>query len=196
MQWDLHPPSPGDPRSNTCQRPGLHHRLIFHHHGQTLGCYHTTQNTDGVCLLGAPVGSTAFCDHFCLEQIDVVKSDITKLHACVRNLQMPLHLFTMCAIQHLPHLLGNDINLPLDYEAEHWEEWNAPLTEAIDSMVEDFLCTLMLLDHIPTWVISIARVAVGKGGLCILHASTRAVPDFVVANVQMQKLRSQGYLHP
>ena len=138
--------------------------------------------TTGVRLLGTPVGSAAFALEFFKKQVEVVRTSAARLHAQIPDLQTRLRMFTQCVIQKLPHLLAADVMhfLPLDYEAHHWEEWNGHLVDDIDTQIDSFMCTLLSIPSLPSYSRKIAQLCIGNGGLSILDASARAVPDFAL----------------
>ena len=138
--------------------------------------------TSGFRLLGTPVGSPEFAEEFFEEQLKEVRRNIASLHAGVPDLQTRLRMFTQCIIQKLPHLLGADImhRLPMDFQAEGWQQWNGPLTSEIDKLVRQFLATIAGRETIPEYAALIAQLSVAHGGLGILYAGQRAAPDFVL----------------
>ncbi len=63
----------------------------------------------------------------------------------------------MCLIQKLPHLLSSNVMYPLPHDDPNppWEEWNGPLTQATDKILQHFLSTLLDHDTIPKYAIYI-----------------------------------------
>ena len=64
----------------------------------------TVEITTGIRFLGAPVGSQTFAEAFLLEAMDRTRTDSSKLHAKITDLQTRLRLFEQCVIEQLPHL--------------------------------------------------------------------------------------------
>ena len=104
-------------------------------------------------------------------------------------------MFIQCVIQKLPHLLAADVMhfLPLDYEAHHWEEWEGHLVKDIDHQISSFLSTLLEIPSLPVHALNIAQLTIGSGGLSILNASARAVPDFALTMAKAMRCASAGF---
>ena len=151
--------------------------------------------TTGFRLLGSPVGSAEFAEKFFLERVAEVNDIVSKLHSNVPDLQTRMRLFTQCVITKTPHLLGADImhNLPLNFEGVHWQEWNGPLTQQIDTLIHDFLATLLGQESIPQYSMNIGHVGTGRGGLGLLYSSHRAAPDFVLTMAKSMRYAAQGF---
>mmetsp|Transcript_18973 Transcript_18973/g.34190 ORF Transcript_18973/g.34190 Transcript_18973/m.34190 type:complete len:1170 (+) Transcript_18973:5063-8572(+) len=148
----------------------------------------------GYRLLGAPVGSAQFAMEFFDQQLLAVETNAAALTARVPNLQTRLRLFAQCTIQKVPHLLGAEVMhlLPMDYNAHHWEEWNGPLTARVDGQIASFLGDLTGR-AIPQATLMISQISVADGGLGLLNASARAIPDFVLTMAMAMRHASQGF---
>jgi len=151
--------------------------------------------TSGFRLLGSPVGSASFAKHFFVKQIKIVSDNTQHLAANVPDLHTRLRLFSQCVIQKLPHLLGIDVmhHLPSSYDGHHWEEWQGPVVQGIGSAITDFLNTLLSFDSLPLYALQIAQLSLAKGGLNLLNASARAIPDFVLSMAKAMRNAGQGF---
>jgi CDP-diacylglycerol pyrophosphatase len=55
--------------------------------------------TDGLRVLGAPIGLTEFCQNFIMKALQRAQSDTTKLLTSLDDLQTTLRILSMCARQ-------------------------------------------------------------------------------------------------
>jgi hypothetical protein len=109
--------------------------------------------THGFCLLGHPLGSATFANKFFTKCISVVKKCIISLNNSISDQQTKLCLFSHCIIQKIPPLLSSDVlyHLPTNNPDPPWEEWNGPLTNATDKILQPFLQTLLNVQHLPNY---------------------------------------------
>jgi hypothetical protein len=138
--------------------------------------------TTGFQLLGHPVESPGFATEFFTSHINNVKECLVSMSNSITNEQTKLRLFSQCLLQKLPHFLASDIlyNLPTDDPNPHWEQWNGPLTSAIEDIITTFLSTLLDLPSTPSYAILISQLSLCAGGLGILCPCSRAAPDFII----------------
>jgi len=123
-----------------------------------------------------------------------VKASASALITRVSNLQTRLRLFSQCTIQKAPRLLGAEVthSLPLDFDAHHWEEWNGPLALSVDGQITSFLGDLTGRE-IPQTSLFLSQISLAHGGLGLLNASARAIPDFVLTMTMAMRHASQGF---
>jgi hypothetical protein len=126
--------------------------------------------TRGFRLLGHPFGSTTFANEFFTKCISVVKKCIISLNNSISDQQTKLHLFSQCIIQKIPHLLSSDVlyHLPTDNPNPPWEEWNGPLTNATDEILQSFLQTLLIVQHLPNYAALLSQLGISASGLGLL----------------------------
>ena len=82
--------------------------------------------------------------------------------------------------------------LPMDYNVRHWEEWSGPLTARVDGQIASFLGDLTGR-AIPQASLMLSQISVADGGLGLLNASARAIPDFVLTMAMAMRHTSQGF---
>ena len=79
--------------------------------------------TDGVCLLGQPLGSLTYAQGFYAKKMVENLKDAAKLLSVVSDKHMALRLFTKCTLHKLPHLLGLEVMYCFQEMAhERWGE--------------------------------------------------------------------------
>ena len=143
---------------------------------------------EGFCLLGMPVGSPRFADEFFEERLAKVRQNVKVLKKGVPNLQ--------CAIQKLPYLPGADImhNLEDEYfeDGSNWWDWNGPLTNSINKIIQSFLETLVEQERLPKYAFLISQTSAGMGGLGLLNPSYQSAPDFVINVTSSMKCATNG----
>ena len=160
------------------------------------GVFEKVELTSGFRLLGTPVGSAEFAIEFFDGKLSEVRSQAAALTMGIDDAHTRLRIFIQCTIQKLPHLLGADIMhcLPLaTFKGENWLSWGGPLVEGIDSIIHDFLATLLGRESLPDYSLLIAQLRVGSGGLGILYPSQRAAPDFVLTMKAAMKYAAHGF---
>jgi hypothetical protein len=151
--------------------------------------------THGFCLLGHPVGSATFVNEFFTKCISIVKKCIVSLNDSISDQQTKLRLFSQCIIQKIPHLLSSDVlyHLPTDNPNTPWEEWNGPLTNATDEILQSFLQTLLNVQHLPNYATLISQLGISAGGLGLLCPRLRAAPDFVLTMTSVCRRATLGF---
>ena len=124
----------------------------------------------------------------------MVGTNAAALTTRVPNLQTRLRLFAQCTIQKVPHLLDAEVLhlLPLAFDVQHWEEWDGPLTARVDGHIASFLGDLTGR-AIPQASLMLSQISVANGGLGLLNASARAIPDFVLTMAMAMRHASQGF---
>ena len=62
--------------------------------------------------------------------------------------------------------------------AENWSNWQGPsLAKGINNMANSFLSQLIQRHAIPDDTMTIAYIALAQGGLGLMDATSRAIPD-------------------
>ena len=148
----------------------------------------------GIRLLGQPLGSLSFARSFFAQRLQENMADATKLLETVSDHQTALRLFAQCTLHKLPHLLGSEVLYCHTPTAnEQWDDWTGPLATGINSMVSSFLSKLTQRQSIDTDSLLIAYVTIAQGGLGLMDASTRAIPDLVLTMSQAVRHAEQGF---
>ena len=151
------------------------------------------EETNGLRLLGQPVGSLSFAKSFIDKQVTIAEENATKLLQKVPDHQTALKLFSMCTLHKTPHLLGSEVLYRFQESAyERWDDWSGPLACRIDTMVNSFISRLAQRDNIPTFSLLIAYISIAQGGLGLMDPFTRAIPDFVLTMSHATRYADRG----
>ena len=143
------------------------------------------EETSGLRLLGQPLGPRTFAQQFYQLRLQENNAITSKLLATVSDHQTCLRIFSQCTLHKLPHLLGSEVMYSFSgTSSERWDDWMGPLATGISSMVESFLSKLTQRQSIPLASLLIAYITVSQGGLGMMDAATRAIPDFVITMSQ------------
>ena len=142
--------------------------------------------TDGLRVLGVPVGSTKFCHEFIAKSMSKAASEAAQLLSGLKSEQTMLQLFRRCTVHKLTHLFaadvataGNDVNDVRVYP-QNWDCWTSRTTLQFHDMVESFLSSLTRQRELPLSAMLIAKMAVRNGGLGIAHPMSNAIPTFIL----------------
>ena len=149
--------------------------------------------TTGLRLLGQPVGGEAFCITFMKKKLENNIQQCQKLLTTVTDHHTALALFSRCTLHKLPHLLGSEVLYRANsYPDSGWDNWKGPLAHGINEMVRNFLASISGVAAIPDTALRIAYIAIAHGGLGLMDAHTRAVPDFVLTMTQAIRYAETG----
>jgi hypothetical protein len=74
-----------------------------------------------------------------------------------------------------------------------WDTWTGPLAHRIHSMAKNFLSKLTNNNSIPETSMLIAYITISQGGLGLMDAHTRAIPDFVVTMCSAIRAATSGF---
>jgi hypothetical protein len=153
--------------------------------------------TNGFCLLGHLVGSATFANEFFTKCISVIKKCIISLNNSFSDHQTKLCLFSQCIIQKIPYLLSSDVlyHLPTDNPNSPWEEWNGPLANATDEILQSFLQMLLNVQHLPDYATLISQLGISASGLGLLCPRLHAAPVFVLTMTLVCRRATLGFCH-
>ena len=141
--------------------------------------------TDGLRILGQPLGSRTYALSFFNAQLKENLLDATKLFNTITDHHTALRLFIQCTLHKLPHLLGSEV-LYCFAESSYngWNEWIGPLSVEIDRMVEASLAKLTQRSSLNPNLLLIAYLSIAQGGLGLMDAYSLAIPDLVITMSQ------------
>ena len=66
-------------------------------------------------------------------------------------------------------------------------------TDEVDTIIHDFLASLVGHEDIPEYALLISQLSVSHGGLGLLYPSHRAAPDFVITMKEAYQYATKGF---
>ena len=151
--------------------------------------------TDGLRVLGAPVGSLKFCQAFLIKALSNAQSDADKLLVNLDDLQTTLRLYSMCTANKITHLFSHDLyNTTMDKLPEqHWL-WNSDRrqTDEFSTMTANLLANISNQSSLPIYSQLIANISINKGGIGIQSARTNAITSYMTTTKRCLQYAQQG----
>ena len=150
--------------------------------------------TNGLRILGVPIGSPQFCATCVRNTLRTIMDDCNTILRHVTDRQLALRLFSQCTITKIPHLLPCVATFELNATdaPQPWHQWTSPITNAVHNIEKWFIATLLSCPTLEDHSIAIAHLPIGLGGLGILHAPSRVVPDLVLRVARAISFCTQG----
>ena len=147
--------------------------------------------TDGLRVLGSPVGNNEYCQDFFQKQLKKAKTSASRLLQGLESQQTILQVFRACTSTKMTHLFASDVVCSPDLpDINKWDLFQSPMCVEFDKMTENVLASLMGVPSIPDASIYMASMATQFGGLGIQNPRATAIPSFVI-NVK----RCLGYIN-
>ena len=137
--------------------------------------------TDGLRVLGVPVGTTTFCKAFISKAMKNAATESTKVLAGLESEQTMLQLFRQCTVHKLMHLYASDVaskegdTNDTSSFPENWDCWSSAMTTDFTQMVNNFLCALTKQKQMPLSAQLLSTILVNNGGLGISHPQAVAI---------------------
>ena len=151
--------------------------------------------TDGIRVLGTPVGSSTFKRQFIFNILDTIHKDALTIISKIKCKQAALRLFSHCCITKIPHLLACVATCEINEKADQdWFSWTSPITTAINHIESWFLASIVNASSIPHHSLQFAQVAISNGGLGLLNPSTRIISDSIIKTINAIKFSNNGIM--
>ena len=124
--------------------------------------------TDGLRVLGVPVGNHSFCQDFMQKQLNKAKSSASRLLDGLEDQQTILQVFRACTATKMTHLFASDVVCHTSHpDPTKWDLWRSPMSRGFDKMTDEVLSSLMAVSSIPDASIYMASMGTQYGGLGI-----------------------------
>jgi len=151
------------------------------------------EETNGLRLLGIPIGSPSFCSTFIM---NIMKKAVANSNALIDGLdndQTILQLFKTCTAHKMTHLFAADV-LQRDYAdlPVNWNLWHSDMASAFNKMVEDVLSKLTNRTTVPSHTTLISSISTSNGGLGIQHPQSTAIPAFILSTRRVLQYATNG----
>ena len=147
--------------------------------------------TDGLRVLGVPIGSPQFCKSFLNKALLRAENDANALLTKLDDLQTTLRIFSMCTAHKITHLFGCDVyNTPMEDLPTRFYLWDSPLTQRFSEMTANLLANITNRNDIPTYSQVISSMSIQQGGLGIQNPRPGAIISYM-----MTSKRCLQYVH-
>jgi hypothetical protein len=168
----------------------------------TISKYSTTQAnsisvpvevTDGLRVLGAPIGSRTFCQTFITKALGKAQTDANKLLTGLEDLQTTLRLYSMCTAQRITHLFAHDVyNTEISELPDHYWLWNSDMTDQFSTMTADLLANITNQSILPVHSQLISGISILQGGLGIQSPRCNAISTYMTTTKRCLQYVHQG----
>jgi hypothetical protein len=149
--------------------------------------------TDGLRVLGTPIGCKSFCQDFLKKALSRAESDATKLTTHLEDLQTTLRLFSMCTAQKVTHLFAHDVyNTCTDDLPDQFWLWNSEMTDQFSNMTADLLANITNQSSLPVYSQLISNISIQQGGLGIQSPRTNAIIAYMTTTKRCLQYVHQG----
>ena len=149
--------------------------------------------TDGLRILGTPIGSPTFCHQFLLDSLARARSDSSKLLRNLDDLQTILRIYSMCTANKITHLFGCDVfNTAVDELPSNYFLWDSDLTQEFNSMTEEVIGEITQEPSLPIYSQIIANLSIKQGGLGIQSPRLHAIPSYMSTSKRCLQYALQG----
>jgi hypothetical protein len=139
--------------------------------------------TDGLRILGVPIGSKSFCQQFITNKLAGAQSDASKILNGLEDSQTMVQIYRQCTAHKLTHLFTSDViaNADLDALPRHWHLWDSQLATDFRTMTEAFLTNITRADDYSHFAHFMSAVPTRQGGLGIAHPKQTAIPTCILS---------------
>ena len=149
--------------------------------------------TDGLRVLGAPIGSQHFCHDFLLKMMAKATEDSQKLLDSLEDSQTILRLYSMCTVHKLTHLFSSDVlNAPVENLPPFYYLWESDLANKFSDMTENLICSLTNQHSLPPHSHIIANMSINQGGLGLQHPRANAITAYMLSTKRSLQYSQQG----
>lgn len=153
--------------------------------------------TDGLRILGVPIGNDKFCQNFYQERVKAAASAAAKVLSGLSDKQTMLRVFKTSTLHKVTHLFAADVastlphNLPAD-----WTFWKSGMSNSFSKVLNDFLVELLQIPSLPPHAHAIATISLSNGGLGLQHPRLAAIPTFMLSIKRAIDFASNGIFLP
>jgi hypothetical protein len=149
--------------------------------------------TDGLHVLGAPIGSTTFAQDFMQTILNNAINDSQKLLSGLDDSQTMMRLFSTCTVHKITHLFGSDVfHAPVETMPQLFYLWESNLCNNFTQMVENFICQLTSTEHLPPHSSLISTLTVNQGGLGLQHPRANAITAYMTSSKRCLQYAFEG----
>ena len=149
--------------------------------------------TDGLRVLGSPIGSVSFCQNFLSQMMNKAQEDARKIAIHLQDIQTIMRLYSMCTVHKMTHLFSSDVfNSNIADLPQSFFLWNGSLSTKFNEMTETLLCNITNLPSLPEYSHIIANMSINEGGLGLQHPRINAITSFMISTKRSLQYSKSG----
>ena len=151
------------------------------------------EETNGLRILGAPIGSQAFCNNFILSMVHKAVAASDKITSGLESKQTILQIFRTCTSHKLTHLFAADvINADFQDLPPNWHLWDSDMAAEFTGMIDRVVSNITNRPSVPTHALLIASMSTTRGGLGIPHPRSTSIPTFMLTTRRCLQYATDG----
>ena len=149
--------------------------------------------TDGLRVLGAPIGSPTFCKTFINDILKRAINDSNKLLSSLEDVQTMVRLFSVCTVHKTTHLFSSDVfNSPIQDLPNHFYLWDSSFADNFTQMVDSFISQVTHQEKLPPHSLIISNLSINQGGLGIQHPRGNAITSYMMSSKRCLQYTHEG----
>ena len=155
------------------------------------------EETNGLRVLGVPIGNDDYCQSFILNKLQEALSDSKKILNGLSDKQTKLRVFKTCTLHKITHLFASDVaSTPSSLLPKDWNIWCSQMSMKFSTLVNNFLQELTGVTSIPAHSHIISTLALSCGGLGLQHPRLNSIPTFMLTTKRAITYSQRGIFLP
>ena len=142
------------------------------------------EETNGLRILGSPVGSTTFQKAFIADYLQKLKTDASNLLNGLDNDQTIIQLYRQCTSQRLNHLFPADVHayaLTSTCTEHTWDSWDSNTAREFDDINTSMIKSITQKDTIPLHSVLLMNMNTKFGGIGVSTPRNKAIPASIIS---------------
>ena len=151
------------------------------------------EKTDGLRILGVPIGCQDFCNDFIMSAIKRAIADCDKVIDGLDSDQTVMQIFRACTAHKMTHLFAADVlNHKVNELPRNWNLWESDMADEFTKMIDKVIGSVTRRPSIPAHAHLIATMSTKAGGLGIPHPRSTAIPTFIITTKRCIQYATDG----
>ena len=141
------------------------------------------EETNGLRILGSPVGSTTYQKEFITSYLQKLKTDARNLLDGLDDDQTILQLYRQCTSQRLNHLFPADVHayaLTSNCTDFTWDTWDSDTTKEFDETNINMIKSITNKSDLPIHSMYLMNMSTKAGGIGINTPRSKAIPASII----------------
>ena len=142
------------------------------------------EETNGLRILGSPVGSSTFQQNFIQDYLQMIETDANNLLAGLDNDQTIIQLYRQCTSQRLNHLFPADVYAQAQTSTctnESWDAWDSTTARAFDNINAHIIKSITNKNSVPIHSHLLINMSTTMGGIGLNTPRDKAIPASILA---------------